>query len=102
MVIVDPDVQQKKVTENDPQDLIRRSIDGRESVTEKQINDSVVRAFQTAIFTFSEIGFDKHHSHAIVSYSFYCGMLCGNGTTLILRKTGIKWKVSKTCGGYVS
>jgi hypothetical protein len=102
MVLVDPDVQQKKVTENDPQNTLKRAIDGREPITEKQVDDSVERAFQTAIFTLSEIGFDKQHRRAIVSYSFYCGMLCGSGNTLILRKAGNRWKVSKTCGGYVS
>ena len=102
IVLVDPALQQKKVEENDPQKLVKRAIEDREEVTEKQVDNSVKRAFQTGLFTLSEIAFDKRHRRAAVAYSFVCGELCGNGDTLILKKVGQKWKISKRCGGWVS
>jgi hypothetical protein len=102
IVLVDPVLQQRKVEENDPQKLVKRAIDDREQVTEKQVDNSVMRAFETGLFTLSEIVFDKHHRRAAVAYSFVCGELCGNGDTLILKKVGQKWKISKRCGGWVS
>jgi hypothetical protein len=102
IVLVDPDRQRDRIEENDPQNLMKRAVDGHEEVTEKQVDDSVKHAFETGIFTLSEIVFDKEHRRAVVAYSFVCGMLCGNGSTLLLRKVGTKWTVSKTCGGWVS
>lgn len=102
MVLVDPDTQEKKVEENDPQNLMKSAIDGHEAVSEKEVDKSVEQAFRSGLFTLSEIILDKGHNRAIVSYSFHCGRLCGNGNTLLLKRTGKNWKVSKTCGGYVS
>jgi hypothetical protein len=100
--LTDPDVQEKEIKANDPQNLIHGAIDEGRRVTTKQLDDSVKRAFSSALFTLSEIIFDLKHTHAVVSYSFYCGSLCGNGSTLTLRKVGKEWKVSKHCGGWVS
>ncbi len=101
-ILVDPDRQAQRVKENDPQKLMTRAIDGHEKVTEKQMDDSVKQAFETGLFTLTEIVFDKQHRYAVVAYSFVCGGLCGHGNTLILEKVGQDWKVSKRCGGWIS
>jgi hypothetical protein len=102
IVLVDPDRQQKKVEENDPQRLMKRAIDDGEKVTDKQLDDSLKQAFATGLFTLTEIVFDKQHRRAVVAYSFVCGSLCGHGNTLVLKKVGQKWKISKRCSGWVS
>jgi hypothetical protein len=102
IVLVDAELQERKIKENDPQRVVDRAIDGNEKVTEKQISDSVERAFRTGLFTFSEIAFARNHQRAVVAYSFVCGGLCGHGSTLVLKKVGEKWKVGKRCGGWVS
>jgi hypothetical protein len=102
MVLVDPDLQQKKVTENDPQKLMKRAIDGGEQVSEKEIDSSVKQAVETGLFTLSEIVFDKAHKHALVEYSFVCGELCGNGEKLVLERAGRKWRISKRCGRWIA
>jgi hypothetical protein len=100
--LVDPDRQEQKVKENDPQNLMKSAIDEGERVSDKQIENSVKQAFATGLFTLTEIRFDKQHHHAMVAYSFVCGGLCGHGNTLILKKVGQGWKVSKRCGGWIS
>lgn len=100
--LVDPDKQQETIKGNDPQELVKKVVDDREVVTDKQIDESVKHAFHTGLFTLSEIVFDKEHRRAIVTYSFVCGSLCGNGNTLVLKRTGRGWRVTKRCGGWVS
>lgn len=95
IALVDAELQQRKVEENDPQKLMKRAIDDGERVTEKQLDSSLRGAFAAGLFTFSEIAFDKRHQHAVLSYSFVCGGLCGYGNTIVLKKTGEKWKQSK-------
>ncbi len=102
IVEVDSDRQEQQVKENDPQKLLKSAIDDHEPVTNKQLDNSVRKAFETGLFSLSEIEFDKQHTRAVVAYSFVCGGLCGNGNTLVLKKVGQKWKVSKRCGGWVS
>lgn len=102
IVLVDPDRQQKAIEENDPQKLIKKAVDENGKVTDEQVDESVKNAFNTALFTLSEIVFDKQHRRAAVAYSFACGMLCGNGNTLVLKKVGHDWRVTKRCGGWVS
>jgi hypothetical protein len=102
MVLVDADVQQKKVKENDPQKLMKRAIDGGERVTDKNLDSNLKLAFATGLFTFSEILFDEGHNHAMVQYSFVCGSLCGNGGMLLLKRSGQRWKISKRCGTWIS
>ncbi len=102
IVLVDPERQQGAIKENDPQNLIKKAIDDHEKVTDEQLDESVKQAFQTGLFTLSEIVFDKEHRRAVVAYSFVCGMLCGNGNTLVLKKVGQHWRVTKRCGGWVS
>ena len=102
IVLVNGELQQKKVEENDPQKLMKRAIDGGERVTEKQLDGSLREAFATGLFAFSEIAFDKRHQHAVLAYSFVCGGLCGHGTTIVLRKVGGKWKQRKTCRSWIA
>jgi hypothetical protein len=102
IVLVDPDQQSETVAENDPQHVVKRAIDDHEEVSDKQLEQSVKRAFETGLFTLSEIAFDKEHRYAIVAYGFNCGMLCGNGNTLVLKKVKTRWKIAKRCGGWVS
>jgi hypothetical protein len=102
IVLVDPDLQQNAIQENDPQQLIKKAVDEHGKVADEQMDESVKNAFKTALFTLSEIVFDKQHRRAVVAYSFACGMLCGNGNTLVLKKVGHDWKVAKRCGGWVS
>ncbi len=102
IVLVDPARQEEKIKNTDLEDLVNRAIDDREEVTDKQLDDSVKQAFNNGLFTLSEIAFDKEHRRAVLTYSFVCGRLCGHGNTLVLKKVGQKWKVSKTCGGRIS
>ena len=102
VVLVDPDRQQKTIAENDPQKLIKKAVDEHGRVTNEEVDASVKNAVSTALFRLSEIVFDKQHRRAVVAYSFTCGMLCGNGNTLVLKKVGHDWKVAKRCGGWVS
>jgi len=102
VVLVDPDAQTQTVKENDPQKLVKRAIEDGEKVTDEQIGDAVKTAVKTGLFTLSEIVFDAWHRNAVVSYSFYCGELCGHGNLVILKKVGAKWKIKKQCGGWVS
>jgi hypothetical protein len=101
-VFVDPEQQAKTVRQNDPGNLIKSAIDDGKKVSESQLDDAVEKAFQTGLFTFSEIAFDKQHHRAVLSYSFSCGGLCGHGNTVVLTKIGDKWKTTKTCSGWIS
>jgi hypothetical protein len=102
VVLVDPEQQKSKVKQNDPQNLVKKAIDGREPVTDEQLNKSVELAFSTGLFSLSEIVFDKGHRHAFVGYSFVCGSLCGHGNDLVLERTGNRWKVKRTCSSWIS
>ena len=94
MKLVVPNKQSKIVRGNDPSRTIRGG---------KSVDAAVKDAFATALFSMSEIAFDKQHSHAAVSYSFWCGSLCGNGATVIFEKVDGQWeKTNRNCGGWVS
>jgi hypothetical protein len=102
MVLVDADKQSDLVKKKDPGILVSRAIDDHEEVSDKEVEESVKQAFATGLFTLSEIVFNKQHTRAVVQYSFVCGELCGNGSTLVLKKVRGKWMKSKTCGDWVS
>jgi hypothetical protein len=102
IVIVDPSEQQKKIDKGDPQNLVKRAIDDHVPVSDTELDDSIKQAFKQGVFSLSEIMFDKKHQRALVSYSFVCGSLCGNGNTMILTKAKGNWRVSKTCSSWVS
>ena len=101
-VLVDPDQQAELIKKNDPQKILMNHTDENKVPSPTELDNSVNRAFATGLFTLSEILFDKKHQRAVVAYSFACGMLCGHGSTLVLRRVGSGWKVSKACGGWVS
>jgi hypothetical protein len=91
---VDPEKQAKLVKENDPSRTI-----GRGKSVEKAVED----AFASGLLSISEVAFDKDHKYAVLTFSFYCGGLCGNGGTLVFEKVGNEWKPSKrSCGQWIS
>ena len=81
--LVDPERQAKEVAENDPEKTIGKG---------RSIEDAVRNGFAHGLVTLSEIRFDKDHKHAIVSYGFYCGSLCGNGGAMVLEKVNGSWQ----------
>lgn len=93
MRIVDPKAQARIVHSNDPSNTIRKG---------KPVKDAVEAAFTTGLFSVSEIAFDKEHRFAAVRYSFWCGSLCGHGSTLVFEKVNGEWQKVRNCGGWVS
>jgi hypothetical protein len=94
MRFVVPGEQLRKIRENDPEKTMDRGISAHEAVT---------NAFRNGLFSLSEIAFDSEHRRALVSYRFWCGMLCGSGRTVVLEKIGNEWRRTKLeCGGWVS
>jgi len=92
--LVDPNKQAQIVRENDPDKTMRKG---------KSVSEAVNEAYSTALFSLSEIAFDKEKRHAIVSYSYWCGALCGHGSTLVFEKVGNTWKkMDRRCGGWIS
>ena len=66
------------------------------------VDEAVENSFRNGLFTFSEIQFDKKHEHAILKFSFHCGMLCGHGGTVVLTKKDGVWKQTSECGNWIS
>jgi hypothetical protein len=94
MTLVDPKRQAKIVRNNDPSTTIQQG---------KPVHSAVEKAFSTGLFSLSEIAFDKSHHYAIVSFGFWCGSLCGHGSTLIFENVSGQWKrTDRNCGGWVS
>jgi hypothetical protein len=102
IVLVDPALQEEKIKKGDPAILMKRVIDDRQDVPQKQIDDATEQAVKNGLLTLSEIIFNKQRNRALVSYSFVCGELCGYGNVLVLTKVGEKWKIHKTCESWVS
>jgi hypothetical protein len=94
MKLVDPKKQGKVVRDDDPSRTIRGG---------KSVDAAVEDAFATGLFSMSEIAFDREHHHAVVSYRFWCGLLCGDGATLVFEKVGEDWKrTNRNCGAWIS
>ena len=94
MKLVDPRKQTTIVRSNDPSKTIRKG---------KPVGDALESAYSTALFSMSEIGFDKDHRFAVVSYRFWCGSLCGNGSTLVFEKVKGEWRnANRNCGSWIS
>lgn len=92
--LVDPKKQARTIHNNDPSKTIR---DG------SSVDSAVRTAFSTGLFSMSEIAFDKDHRHAVVHFSFWCGSLCGHGSTKVFEKVGTEWKdTGRNCGGWIS
>src|SRR5215469_9122589 len=94
MKLVDPKRQARVVHSNDPDHTIRKG---------QSVKDAVETAFSTALFSMSEIAFDKDHRFGVLSYRFWCGSLCGNGSTLVFEKVNGEWRnANRNCGGWIS
>jgi|SRR5271156_5644422 len=94
IALVDSAGQSEKVKQNDPSKTMREG---------KSVDSAVTDAFASGLLTLSEVVFDKDHSKAVMSYSFFCGKLCGNGAVVLLKRVGRKWRVTKqSCGEWVS
>ena len=94
IAFVDPAQQSEKIRQNDPSKTMREG---------KPVDHAVKDAFASGLLTLSEIAFNRDHSRAVLSYSFFCGRLCGNGAVVMLKRVGRKWKVTKqSCGEWIS
>jgi len=93
---VNPEEHSKQIEANDPENAIREGKGG------KDLDQAVDNAIAHGLFTLGEIQFDVTHTYAQVSFGFRCGMLCGHGSTLLIKKTDQGWRRIKTCGGWVS
>jgi hypothetical protein len=93
VALVDPLRQAKEVDANDPEKAIAKGM---------AIEDAVANGFAHGLVTVSEIRFDKGHKHALVSYSFRCGNLCGHGGAVQLEKVDGVWQHKSQCGDWIS
>lgn len=93
ITLVDPKRQAVIVHSNDPSNTIGKGM---------PVKDAVAAAFNSGLFSMSEIAFDKEHRFAAVRYSFWCGSLCGHGSTLVFEKSNGEWRKVRNCGGWVS
>lgn len=94
IAFVDPTKQREQITENDPSKTMNEG---------KDVKTAVQQAFNSGLFTFSEIAFNKTHTWAVLTFSFRCGMLCGHGGAVVLHKVKGAWKVtSRECGRWMS
>lgn len=92
--LVDPKKHAKVARANDPDKTMREG---------KSVEDSVRGAFATGLFSMTEIAFDKDRRYAVVSYSFWCGSLCGHGKTIVFEKVNGVWRnANRNCGDWIS
>ena len=88
--VVDPEDQAVQVRIHDPSMNIR---------SEDNIDRAVADAFDAGFLQVSEVGFDITGQHAMLTYSFICGMLCGHGGTALFDRVGDRWVWShRRCG----
>jgi hypothetical protein len=69
LVLVDPKKQRKQIRKNDPDNLMKKSIDDHQKITDNNVANAVEQAFHTGLFTLSEIAFDKEHRYALATAS---------------------------------
>jgi hypothetical protein len=92
--LVDPEQQAAAVKANDPSKTMAEG---------KAVEEAVNKAYSSGLLTLSEIAFDKKHQVAAMSFSFWCGRLCGHGGIVVFKKTGKHWKMTKKiCAEWVS
>lgn len=88
--IVDPEDQAAQVRIHDPEMNIS---------SEGDIDGAVADAFEAGLLQVSEVGFDVTGQHAMLTFSFTCGSLCGHGGTALLDRVGDRWVWSqRRCG----
>ena len=92
-LLVDPDEQAKIVHANDPSRTIGKG---------KPVESAVREAFETALFSMSEIAFDKEHHYAACEATTFAE-LAGNGATVILEKIDGQWTTTdRVCTSWIS
>lgn len=91
--LIDPDAGSEEIRKNDPENFIRDP---------NAVDKAVENGFAHGMLSLGEIRFDKGHNHAMVSFSFVCGRLCGHGDTLILMKTAKGWIPGSDCDNWIS
>lgn len=66
--------------------------------------DAAVRSgIARGLMTLSAISFNETHDIAMLSYSFVCGSLCGNGGAVMFNRTSKGWVQSKRpCSSWLS
>ena len=81
-----------------------RPLDPEDSMAKGQSVESAVDAgFAGGLMTFSAISYDESHEIAAFTYSFVCGSLCGNGGSVVFKKTTAGWsRAEKSCGAWLS
>jgi hypothetical protein len=78
----------------DPGDAIKRG---------ESVDDAVEKGVAKGVTTLSEIVFNTDRTRAVMSYSFVCGSLCGNGGARLFERHHGKWTAGKrVCGEWVS
>jgi hypothetical protein len=83
-----------KVSPRDPEDAIRNG---------KSVDEALRQDFAAGVLTLSEVVFNADHTKALLSYSFYCGSLCGHGGAMLFEKHSGQWDKGKpVCGSWVS
>lgn len=76
---------------------------GRLIASGRSVDAAVAAGFAKGLMTISAISFNDAHDTAMLSYSFVCGSLCGNGGTVMFKKTSKGWVQSiQRCGGWMS
>ncbi len=92
--LVDPKKHAKIAHANDPDKTMREG---------KPVEDAVRGAFAAGLFSLTEIAFDKDRRYAVVSYSFWCGSLCGQGKTVVFEKANGIWQnANRICADWIS
>ncbi|MBS0456068.1 MAG: hypothetical protein JSS44_01885 [Proteobacteria bacterium] len=78
--------------------------DPRARIAAGETVDSAVEAgFAHGLLTLSAISYDATGQMATFTYAFVCGGLCGNGGSVVYRKTEKGWvQGAHPCGGWIS
>jgi hypothetical protein len=91
--LVDPREHEKLVKQNDPENGIGKGRD---------VDAAVENGFAHGLFTLGEVRFNRSHTLAVIAFRFHCGMLCGHGGTVLLKKVNGVWRRKEMCGQWVS
>jgi hypothetical protein len=67
------------------------------------VDDAVRVGIAAGVMTLSEVVFNEDHTRAVLSFSFHCGRLCGNGGAMLFKMRNGRWgRGTQVCGGWVS